>query len=139
MALTKNDVKEIRNTIQKALDELNANSDFEAKLGNASYGLNSINFKMSVAVENDEGVLVTPEAEAFTRNARSYGFEPTDLGAEITISNGKKGTIIGLKTRNRKYPVLVQTAQGTYKLGVNQALRALGRGKDISDYFTPIS
>ena len=106
---------------------MNAENDFEAKLGNASYSFSSINFKMSVAIENDDGVLVTPEADAFKRNARSYGFEPTDLFAEVKLSSGKRGTIIGLKTRNRKYPVIVETAQGTYKLSVNQALSALGR------------
>lgn len=127
MALTKNEVKEIRNTIQEALDKLNAENDFEAKLGNASYSLNSISFKMSVSTVADDGTVMTPEADAFKRNAHSFGFEPADLFAEVTLSSGKKGKIIGLKTRNRKYPVLVETASGLYKLGVNQALRALGR------------
>ena len=127
MALTKNEVKEIRNTIQEALDKLNTENDFEAKLGNANYSANSISFKMSVSTVASDGTVMTPEADAFKLNARSFGFEPTDLHADVTMSNGKRGTIVGLKTRNRKYPVIVETAQGNYKLSVNQTLRALGR------------
>jgi hypothetical protein len=116
MALTKKEIKNMRERIEAELEDLGKEMKMEFKVGNASFSANSVTFKLIASTVTLSGVVMTPEVDAWKRNARVFGLDPEDLGANILL-NGKLMKFAGLKPSNRKYPVLVEDAQGkTYKI-----------------------
>lgn len=64
-------------------------------------------FKLLTVVTDDDGEVVTPEAQEFVRNAAWYGMQASDLGREFTL-RGKRFKVAGSKIRNRKYPIIAE-------------------------------
>lgn len=82
---------------------------------------------MKIAVLDSNGEPITEEAESFKRNAKNFGFEPTDLGKEF-ILQGKTFIICGLKPKSWKYPVIARSGNGeSYKFPCSSVLDAIGR------------
>ena len=62
----------------------------------------------------------------FLAKCRRYGFEPDDLGRTFKVE-GKTHKIIGLVTRNRRYPIITKSGGIEYKFAPFSVLVALGR------------
>jgi len=99
--------------------------DFSYKGGN--YSPANLTMKIEAAIIGADGQVKSREAEDFKKMAQYYGLEADDLNKEVVL-NGRRGKIIGLKPRSRKYPIIVEVENGKmFKYPVNSVLRALGR------------
>ncbi|MHA1961830.1 MAG: hypothetical protein ACW99U_16600 [Candidatus Thorarchaeota archaeon] len=124
MALTNSEVRKIRDTLQEKLSGVGKEMGMDLRVGNARYDDNSVTFQLVASVVTADGEVLTPEVEAFRRNARAFGFQPDDLYAEVHTSRGL-GKIVGLKPRNRKYPVIVERNGKRFKMSTGQVLAQL--------------
>ena len=90
-------------------------------IGKTYTGSSFANIKLSLAIkDSDKGIPMDENAANFVRRAHIYGLKPEDLGKTFTSAGGRKYKIVGLKPRNRKYPVLAVWEDGdkrTYKFG----------------------
>ena len=80
-------------------------------MGNCRYTETDATFKLEVSAISEDGEVLTAEAQAFRRNASLYGLEPDDLGMEFS-SRGEAFTLIGLRPRSRKYPMVGRRSDG---------------------------
>jgi len=101
-SLGKTEISSLRDKIQSNLDSLGKIYGISFKLGTIRYDSNTFGVKVS-------GALVKPgesiDSVTFVSKCRKYGLKPTDLGREF-FSNGERYNITGIKTANRKYPIL---------------------------------
>lgn len=73
------------------------------------YGIDRVKSSLESFLEDD---MENEFKKEWNFNCRRYGFEKDDLGKMFYISN-EGYEIIGLKTRNRKYPILAKNSKGT--------------------------
>lgn len=99
------EVKRIREVIQDHLDDLELDG-YQVELGACTFGVDA-RFKLTVAPTNGE----SQTAADFKRYATRFGLKASDLGR--TLPDG--GVVVGLKTRNKKYPILVEKNGRRYK------------------------
>ncbi len=127
--LNREAVKKIREILAEDLSILAESlDDFDIQVQSGSFTDTSVTFKVEVSLISEDGVVQDRVASDFARYAQQYGLKADDLNAEIILHDGKKGKIVGLKTRNRKYPVIAEASDGRrYKLSADQARRYLGR------------
>ena len=108
------------------------------RLGKCSFNDKTATFQLHVRTLDDSGNEVDPLADAFKKYARQYGFEASDLG-ESFLYNGNQFTIVGLKKRNHRYPILVRKKHGgVYKFTPKLILAqlALKRGQPTNRKLT---
>ena len=119
----------VEENLDGALDDIQ--EGLQVKLGNARYERGTIypiTFKFEVSATNDEGIVETPEASSFKRNAVRYGLSPDDLGKTFKTWRGEEYTITGLNTRRRKYPISAVDKNGkSWKFPAEQVKDALSR------------
>jgi hypothetical protein len=89
--------------------------------GSSTYGDYAV-IKLKVTKANADGSIVPEIEDDFNRWAATVGLEPSDFGARFR-SRGHLYQIVGMKPRNRKYPILVKRvasngslSNSTYKL-----------------------
>ena len=106
--LDKNKVKDIRDEIKAALEEIAERHGVKVVGTTCSYTETGMNvpFKIEDSTEI-AGVEWSPEEAAFLRKAHEFGLKPTDLGSEVEIQ-GNTWILSGLKPQNTKYPVLAR-------------------------------
>lgn len=109
------------------LQDIEKEYGIKISLGNCTYSDSNATFKLEVSDIGDNGEVMTKEAEDFKRRASLYGLSPKDLGRVIKDPlSGEEYTIIGLKTRSTKYPILAKGKNGkTYKFPVDVIKRML--------------
>lgn len=125
MSFDRTKIKSLRKEINSALEVVGQKHGLVFNLGSITFGQNSFGCRLEVASsENGESVY----AVAFKEKCAKYGLLPSELGKEFW-SNGNRFKITGLKTRNRKYPILAdRTGDGKgYKFSATQVIIALGR------------
>jgi len=112
-SFSKANLNELRSDINAALEAVGQKHGISLNLGNARFDSTSVAWKLNLATIGANGMAKTPERTALERLYPQY------VDKKVTV-NGKpgriSGTVIGYKTRGRKYPFLVKTAQGTYKM-----------------------
>lgn len=104
--------------------------DVHVERGSASYTSGTFNVKFTFSKVGDDGTVETPERAAFIRSAQFYGLTAEDIDAEFR-SGGKTFTIVGLKTRARKRPVLCNGSDGkqyVFPAETVKGLLAVARG-----------
>lgn len=98
-------VRLLREELQKAVQSVMDFYGVEVEFGNAKFSLHHIKFQVKVDTRNENGEVITKEAEHFTRYANMYGLLTTDLG-RVFKHNGLEFKIVGLNvTRNAKYRI----------------------------------
>ncbi len=111
---TKSNLNTLRRDIDAALEAVAEKHGISVNLGNARFDSTSVAWKLNLATIGGDGVAKTPERTALER------LYPQLVDKEVTVNGkgGRKltGTVIGYKTRGRKYPFIVKTAAGNYKL-----------------------
>ena len=98
--------KLMRVEMQEALDNIGKRYGMAFEIGRITFDDNSI--KASV-----EAVLTTAPGESkmavdFRKHCFKHNLNPSDLGRTFTNTRLERFTIVGLKPRNRKYPIIGQ-------------------------------
>jgi hypothetical protein len=101
--ITKKELKDIRQQAVISLQEALGDGYF-VESGNGHYG-DRADFKLTVTKAGDDGTVKSAMQIDFERNAFAYGLEASDFGASFR-ANQTWYKIAGLKTRNRKYPII---------------------------------
>lgn len=96
----------IRAELDALLDHLREKG-VAAVIGRGLYTDTQITFKVTIAEERPDGLVMTKEAGDFQRLAVSMGMRPEWLG-RVFYHCGKKYRLLGYYSRRRKYPILVQ-------------------------------
>jgi len=114
----------IKADIKKALKAVEKKHNVLTNIGRITYSNNDMKFQMVVA--ESDGKADNFLAAEFLSKCRQYGLEPESLGRLIRI-NGSVHKIIGLKVRNRKYPIITerQDNKKQYKLTLWQVKEAI--------------
>jgi len=117
-SFNRQNIRQINFEIEAALKSIANKYGVEVKLGNTRFTGDNFTTKVQVATVGDGGITMSKEATDFNRYKTILGIN-MDLGQEFE-RNGNTYTIVGLKPRSKKYPVLAKCSDGkTYKLPVN--------------------
>ena len=109
--ITPQRVKFLRDLINTTLKDISAQQKLDIRAGNASYGDSYIDFKLTCTLKGDKNEILGKEAEAFKDNAYLLDMKPEDLGKKFKFNN-KTYTLIGMKTKSRKFPLLGKRDDG---------------------------
>ena len=127
----------IRLQIDAALADLGEQHGISINAGNATYSDNTITFKLELQIEGFD-----PLKDAFEKSCEWFGLKPEDYGREF-VKGVRLYKIVGLKPRNRKYPIICQDMKTGkhYKLPEADVQAALGvkqsvtvKDFDLNDY-----
>lgn len=113
--ITKELLREMRDDIDRALEEIGRQYGVVFKAGNARFTSSVATFKLEAATIDAEGSVVTKEADDFKMMAVMYGLKPEDLGREFWIGS-RKYKLVGLKRSARAYPILAERDGQRFKL-----------------------
>lgn len=105
----------LRVDIDAALASVGAKHGIDLKAGNARFTADSASFKLECSFLNSDGKAETKEMIALK------AYHPDLVNKQLSIGRGITGTIIGFNTRAQKYPFLLQTPKGVYKISSTQA------------------
>ena len=110
-------LRALRTEIDLALAAVGAKHGISVTAGSASFRDNSATFKLECALLNSAGVAESKEMVALKE---CY---PELVDKQVTLSRGTglTGFIIGYNPRAQKYPFLLQTSKGVYKISGFQA------------------
>lgn len=110
-------LRNLRDDINLALASVADDYGIKLSAGNASFMADNVSFKLQGTIIGDDGVAKTQERI----DLETFHSSLVDL--PITLSNGAKGKVVGYSRRSRKYPFLVDTNKGTFKLTQDQVER----------------
>ena len=116
--MDRNKAKQVREYLNKVLSENPNELGVKIEVGSISFGLSNANIKMNVSDIAENGEAITRDAEDFTLSARQYGLDPEWLNQTFEY-NGIEHKIVGLRSRARKKPVLVEASGKTYIFGAD--------------------
>lgn len=106
-AFCKENMKHVRSELQELLDNFAAEKGLRIDLGRITY--TESDFKSSIRVIIPTDGAESPMALDFKNKCYKYGFLPEDLGKRFrTGSKDTQYEIVGLKPRNRKYPIIAR-------------------------------
>jgi hypothetical protein len=120
----------MRSKIEEALSLIEKDLGVRFRIGNAKYDSSTATFKLEV-MDVVNGTVVTPEAEAFKRNAQFLGMEPCDLGKSFE-SNGRTFKVIGLRSGRSTKPVICTCGGKEYVFKTDTVRIALGHRRPES-------
>lgn len=103
--ITRQELRTIRTKAAQALQEA-LGDDYFVQEGSGKYG-ESATITLKVFRRGQDGEVVTDLQRDFVHNASLLGLDPGDFGAQF-MSNGHMYEIVGLKVRNRKYPIIAK-------------------------------
>lgn len=112
--------------LKPKLEELAKETGYSVQLGRGTYSDTNATLKLEIAEENEDGDVMTENAEAFKIYAPTDGI-PADLLFQPVVMRGKPAKFIGytnfvyMQPRARKMPYLVKTEEGTYKITATHA------------------
>jgi len=134
VTITKNWLQVLRADLQAALTPVATKHKVALTVGGITYSPTEATIKLEVATIEPDGTVNTKEVAEFKRHAQLFGLEPDDLNRTIQVDFGwqgrkEPGTIVGIKPRSVKYPILVrrESSGKLFKLPLDRVLRALGR------------
>ena len=106
------EVRSLHAEIQKALEPIAAKHGLRLERKHCTYAPDEmpVSFKLLVTKLDADGNVMSTEAKDFVKYAKSYGFEPSDLGREFKIGRDTY-RLYGLKPRSRKYPILAENVR----------------------------
>jgi len=119
---TKSNLKNLRKDLDAVLSAYSKESGVHLSVGNIRFGDVEATIKLTATLPNSQGSFQTAEQEAFKRFAEldSISVKLNELGTSINLGTVK---MVGYKSRNRKYPYIVeQVSTGSrYKLSTSSA------------------
>ena len=139
MSITPAQLKVLRVKMQAALESVATEMNLSLRVGNMSYTHDTVTIKVEGATIGDNGVANSNEASDFKSLATYYGLKPEDLNREFISTDyigTKTYTIVGIKPKSRKYPILVVDKRDgkTYKLPAAMVVKALYGAEAAKDH-----
>lgn len=117
-SFNRQNIRQINSELEAVIKQVAEKYGLEVKLGNTRFTGDNFTTKVQVATVAEGGITMSKEATDFNRYKTILGIN-MDLGQEFQRS-GKTFTIVGLKPRSTKYPILAKCSDGkTYKLPVD--------------------
>jgi len=113
--ISRNEVKKLRDELEKVLDKFNKTSDIKMELGNAKFG-DEVTFKFT-GRKLVNGQIVSKESTDFLKFQYKHGLKEHALNYEFTHA-GKSIKIVGYKPRSPKYSITYEENGRSYKCTV---------------------
>ena len=111
MAIQKAMLQTFRVDFAEAVAALETQYHCKIALGNITYDAQSFRSKLEVVMQNEDGVVETKERIDYKSHCHLIDLKPEWLDRSF-IANGKTWTVVGLKPRATKRPVVVESAEG---------------------------
>jgi len=119
---TKSNLNDLRNDLDAVLSKYSKESGIHFNIGNIRFNEVESTIKLTATLPNANGKIQTAEQKAFNMFAKmdSISVKLNGLGSSRNLGTVK---MIGYKSRNRKYPYIVeQVSTGSrYKLSASSA------------------
>lgn len=124
---TRTNLNDLRADLNEVLERYGNQAGLDIKIGNISYSDHDATIKIEAKLPDASGNIVSAEEKAYNIYAKMDGINIPVNGFAKSPSLGKV-RMVGYKTRNRKYPYIVeQVSSGKrYKMGTSSAM-ALSR------------
>lgn len=103
MSFTKQNIGHIRNDITSALKAVEKKHGVLFNVGRISY--TDSDFRVTIQCHTNSSGAASPIELEWNKLCHLYGFIKEDLNKKVNL-NGEVHKIIGLKARNRKYPII---------------------------------
>jgi len=114
----RNNLDIMRASINSKLAELESDFNIKIKLGRIGYSDSNFTAKVECNLVKD-GQVIETIATDFDRYKDAWGLQ-FSLGYTF-LSNDTRYKVVGLKPRNRKYPIIAETSSGIrYKFSENK-------------------
>jgi len=98
--------------LAKLNETLGAEFGLHFSFNGGNYTTTSAIMKLQIAVKDGSGVAINRERESFTKHGVLYGLKPEWLDTTFRDFSGKEYKIVGLNTKRRSNPVIIQPTQG---------------------------
>ncbi len=108
-------LRALRADIDAALAAVGAKHGINLRAGNARFTGDTATFKLECVLLNSDGVAETRELLDLK------AFYPQLVNKSVSIGLRTSGVIVGYKPRAQKYPFLLKTPKGVYKITSVQA------------------
>ena len=105
---TRTNIKEIRAEMDSALHDIGQKHGVTFQINGITFGASDFRCRVDAIVTGNSGDTVY--SVEFKNKCQRYGFQKEDLGREFR-SGDRRFKIVGLKIRNRKYPVIAENLQ----------------------------
>jgi hypothetical protein len=131
--ITSSKIKTVQDKIRKALAKIEQEENITIEFGGCKY--NSAFYRTEMKVKTTESSDVVKET--YTTTCRILGFTQNVIGMTYE-SLGTIYEIVDIKTKNRKYPIIVKVISGTkeigkmYKMTTESVKKGLGGDKLIN-------
>lgn len=125
--LDRKTVRNIGEEMERELEAVAKKYGVQIERGGATFDPNGnfATYKIKVSTVADDGTVMSKEAEDFKRKAGRFGLDPEMLGKGFK-HNGETFTVVGLAAKAKKYPVLVERADGkAFKMPSTLVRRAM--------------
>ena len=119
--MNKSQVKKFRADFEAMLTVLQKDTGMKIDLGNIRFSPDGhLTFKGTASVKGEGNTFVCPYAIALNEQIESYGFSKDIIG-KPTKYQGETYKLVGLKTKNRKYPFIAENLDNgkTYKMSLS--------------------
>jgi hypothetical protein len=115
--LTKDNLRVVRDTIDKELKLVADRFGITLQLGNCKFNSRNATFELIVNTMAEDGVVLSKEAISFKNLAGFYGMKPEHLNA-IFENDGRMFRLVGLNPKRPKFPfvALCLNDNKTYKM-----------------------
>ncbi len=124
-AFDKTNLRLLRTPIETALKAIETEFGISVKLGNARFTPDNVTFKLELATVGANGTAASKEANSLKFYGELYGLPKNSLGRIFTEDN-KQFEITGLRTKARRFPVLVKRSDGKeFCYPINRVAEAL--------------
>lgn len=104
-------LKLMANDIESALQSVAKKYNVEMKYNGGRFTSNNATIKIEISTINDNGELITREANDFKSLAKFYGLS-ADLYGKSFTTHKDTYKIVGLKSKSHKYPILCERSDG---------------------------
>jgi hypothetical protein len=122
--ITAEKINKVQDKIKAAILKIQQEENVKIKFGTCRY--NDVSYKSTMEVISTAKNEKTQKA---TNNqnlvlSKQYGFDFNIIGKKVRMNNGM-GIITEFKTRNRKYPIIVDVNGKSYKMDIFTAKRRI--------------
>ena len=125
--ITESKIRKVQEKIKAAIAKIE--KEESVSIGFSSIKYNSAYYSTTMKVQT----LVKSEKvlSVYDSICKQLGFTQNIIGMKFTGNSGEM-TIIDIKTKNRKYPVIAEGKTGTFKYSVDHVKRLIGGDKIIN-------
>ena len=118
--------RKIRSELEGWLETFGEEMGIIVEVGNARFTPESVTFKLNARIADEDGLKSMAQLE-FEAHAEQFGLKTDDYERKFKRC-GKLITIVGIKPRSYKYPILGRTSTGkVYKYPANTVVATIQR------------